>query len=59
MTKNGAIFDPVDRSLIICAKVGDVCVFPESDGRITIAISKLEDGIEIVHEGEDELWWPV
>ena len=59
MSKNGAIFDPVDRSLIVSARVGDVCVFPESGGRITIAISKLDDGIEIVHEDENALWWPV
>jgi hypothetical protein len=59
MTNNGAIFDPVDKSLVISARVGDICVFPESDGRITIAIAKLEDGIEIVHEDEGVLWWPV
>jgi hypothetical protein len=55
---NGAIFDPDDRSLIISAKVGDVNVFPEAGGRITIAVSALEDGIEIINS-KRELWWPV
>jgi hypothetical protein len=59
MTKNGAIFDPVDKSLVISAKVEDIFVLPESDGRVTIGISKLHEGIEIVHEDEDVLWWPV
>jgi hypothetical protein len=59
MTNNGAIFDPVDRSLVVCAKIADVAVFPERDGRITIAISQLDEGIEIVHEDEEALWWPV
>lgn len=59
MSRNGAIFDPVDKSLVISAKVGDIFVIPESDGRITIGISKLDDGIEIVHEDDSTLWWPV
>ena len=58
MTDNGAIFDPVDRSLIVVAKIADVNVFPESDGRIALTISKLDQGIEIVHDDEEVLWWP-
>jgi hypothetical protein len=58
MTANGAIFDPMDKSLVISAKVADIFVLPESDGRVTIGISKLDEGIEIVHE-DSALWWPV
>jgi len=59
MTRNGAIFDPVDKSLVISAKVADIFVLPESDGRVTIGIAKLDEGIEIVHDEEEALWWPV
>lgn len=55
---NGAIFDPDDRSLIISAKIEDVNVFPEAGGRVTIAISDVNDGIEIINSKKD-LWWPV
>jgi len=55
---NGAIFDPQDKSLVISVRVGDICVIPEADGRITIAVANLSDGIEIVHDDE-ALWWPV
>jgi hypothetical protein len=58
MIPNGAIFNPDDKSMVISARAGDICVFPETDGRITIAVANLSDGIEIVHENED-LWWPV
>jgi hypothetical protein len=59
MITNGAIFDPVDKTLVISVKVGDVSVFPESDGRLTIAVTHLDEGIEIVHDDEEALWWPV
>jgi len=59
MTTNGAIFDPVDKTLVISVRVGDVSVFPEGDGRLTIAVKSLEEGIEIVHDDEEALWWPV
>lgn len=56
--KNGAIFNPEDKTLVISARVKDVQVFPESDGLLTIAVTNFTDGIEIVHDG-DEIWWPV
>lgn len=56
--KNGAIFNPEDKTLVISARVKDVRVFPESDGHLTIAVENLTDGIEIVHD-DDRLWWPV
>jgi hypothetical protein len=59
MISNGAIFDPADKTLVISVRVGDVSVFPESDGRLTIAVKSLEEGIEIVHDDEEALWWPV
>lgn len=55
---NGAIFNPEDKSLVIAVKVKDVKVFYESGGLITIAIANMDDGIDIVHNGE-RLWWPV
>jgi hypothetical protein len=58
LIENGAIFDPESRSLVISAKVDDVQVYPDSDGRLTIAVCRLEEGIEIVHSSE-RLWWPV
>jgi hypothetical protein len=58
MSLNGAIFNPEDNSLVISAKPGDIRFFGESDGRITIAVANVKDGIEIVHS-EDRLWWPV
>lgn len=56
--ENGAIFDPKDKSMVISAKVQDIAVIPEGGGRVTIAITNLTDGIEIVHE-DRRLWWPV
>ena len=58
MIPNGAIFNPQDKSLVISVRVGDVWVLPDGDGRITIAVADLADGIEIVHDDE-ALWWPV
>ena len=59
MTTNGAIFDPEGKTLVISVRVADVSVFPEGDGRFTIAVKNLEEGIEIVHDDEEALWWPV
>lgn len=56
--RNGAIFNPEDKSLVIAVKVKDVKVFYESDGLLTIALANLDDGIEIIHDG-GKLWWPV
>lgn len=55
---NGAIFDPKEKSMVISVKVQDITVLPEGDGRVTIAIANLVDGIEIVHE-DRRIWWPV
>lgn len=56
--RNGAIFDPDDRSLIISAHPKDTRVMVDDSGMINILIENLADGIEIVHES-DELWWPI
>jgi hypothetical protein len=55
---NGAIFNPSDKMLIVSARIEDVKLFDVSEGHVSIAISHLADGIEIVNDN-DELWWPV
>lgn len=55
---NGGLLEPNEQVLLISARSKDVQVHKDGRGRVVIAISNFDEGIEVVHEG-DKLWWPV
>lgn len=55
--RNGAMFDPEDRVLIISARIVDVSVVAGRGGKtVTIAVMNLDDGIEIIYDEMQKLW---
>lgn len=55
---NGAYLDPTTHTLIISASIDCVALHEEEPGRVVITVEGLDEGIDIVEDG-DRLWRPV